>query len=77
MAPALRFAKTGDVVIAAVGETVEESARPLPGWVMSDVAIHDDSFLSGTALNPKFVSYFLQTSRVSVLRRPSTSRAPR
>lgn len=63
LAPDLRFARTGDVVIAAVGETVEDVAKAV-AWVgEEDVAIHDDTFAFRHPLNPKFVAYYFQTSR--------------
>lgn len=58
----LRFADPGDVVIAAVGETVEDVAKAV-AWVGDKpVAIHDDTFLFRSDLHPKFVSYFTQTA---------------
>lgn len=61
LAPQLRFAEPGDVVIAAVGETVEDLAKAV-AWMGDDpVAIHDDTFLFRSELNPKYVSYCLQT----------------
>jgi type I restriction enzyme, S subunit len=63
MAPSLRFASTGDVVIACVGETVEDVAKAVAWLGDEDVAIHDDCFAFRHSLNPKFVSYFFQTAR--------------
>jgi type I restriction enzyme, S subunit len=62
LAPMLRFAKTGDVVIAAVGETVEDVGKAVAWLGDEDVAIHDDCFAYRHSLNPKFVAYYLQTS---------------
>jgi type I restriction enzyme S subunit len=60
--PQLRFANPGDVVIAAVGETVEDVGKAV-AWLGSEpVAIHDDTFLFRSELNPKYVSYFMQTA---------------
>ena len=61
LAPNLRFAKTGDVVIAAVGETVEDVCKAVAWLGEDDVAIHDDCFAYRHSLNPKFVSYYFQT----------------
>ena len=63
LAPQLRFAKPGDVVIAAVGETVEDVAKAV-AWIGKEpVAIHDDTFLFRAAdMNPKFVSYAMQSA---------------
>jgi type I restriction enzyme M protein len=60
--PTLRFARTGDVVIAAVGETVEDVCKAVAWLGDEDVAIHDDCFAYRHTLNPKFVSYYFQTS---------------
>lgn len=60
--PTLRFARTGDVVIAAVGETVEDVCKAVAWLGDENVAIHDDCFAYRHTLNPKFVSYYFQTS---------------
>ncbi|GAA2035963.1 restriction endonuclease subunit S [Agromyces tropicus] len=60
--PQLRFAKPGDVVIAAVGETVEDVGRGVAWLGEVEVAVHDDCFMfRSTLLDPKFVAYFLRT----------------
>lgn len=57
----LRYAQPGDVIIAAVGETVEDVGKAV-AWLGDEaVAIHDDCFLFQHTQNPKFVSYYLQT----------------
>lgn len=62
LGPQLRYAKPGDVVIAAVGETVEDVGRGVAWLGTTDVAIHDDCFLyRSKVLDPKFVSYYLRT----------------
>lgn len=62
LAPTLRFARTGDVVITAVGETVADVGKAVAWLGKGEVAIHDDCFAYRHTLNPKFVSYYLQTS---------------
>jgi len=62
MASTLRFAKPGDLVIAGVGETVEEVGKAVAWLGEGDVAIHDDCFAFRHSLNPKFVSYYFQTT---------------
>jgi type I restriction enzyme M protein len=60
--PQLRYAKPRDVVIAAVGETVEDVGRAVAWLGTTDVAIHDDCFLyRSEVLDPKFVCYYLRT----------------
>lgn len=62
LAPTLRYARTGDVVIADVGETVEDVGKAVAWLGSGDVAIHDHSFAFRHAQNPSFVSYYLQTA---------------
>jgi len=59
--PSLRFAQPGDVVIAAVGETVEDVCKAVAWLGKGDVAIHDDCFAYRHSMNPKYVSYYFQT----------------
>jgi len=66
LAPQLRYAKPGDVVIAAVGETVEDVGKAVAWLGTTDVAIHDDCFLYRShVLDPKFVSYYLRTEALN------------
>ncbi|MSN26167.1 MAG: restriction endonuclease subunit S [Geobacter sp.] len=62
MASSLRFAKPGDLVIAGVGETVEDVGKAVAWLGDGNVAIHDDCFAFRHSLNPKFVSYYFQTA---------------
>lgn len=62
LASTLRFAKPGDLVIAAVGETVEDVGKAVAWLGDGEVAIHDDCFAFRHSLNPKFVSYYFQTA---------------
>lgn len=59
--PSLRFARTGDVVIAGVGETVEDVGKAVAWLGKEEVAIHDDCFAFRHTLDPKFVAYYFQT----------------
>ncbi|MCC2961330.1 restriction endonuclease subunit S [Massilia sp. IC2-278] len=62
LANSLRYARPGDVVIAGVGETVEEVGKAV-AWIGTEqVAIHDDSYAFRHPMNPKFVSYVMQTA---------------
>lgn len=62
MTSSLRFAKPGDLVIAGVGETVEDVGKAVAWLGDGEVAIHDDCFTFRHSLNPKFVSYYFQTA---------------
>lgn len=62
MKSTLRFAKPGDVVITDVGETVEDVGKAV-AWIGSEeVAIHDHCYAFRHSMNPKFVSYCMQTT---------------
>lgn len=60
--PTLRFAHPGDVVIASVGETVDDVGKAVAWLGDEDVAIHDDCFAFSHSMSPKFVSYYFQTA---------------
>lgn len=75
IADRLRFAQSGDVVIAAVGETVEDVGKAVAWLGDEPVAIHDDTFRYRSDINPKFVSYFLQTSQFHEQKNKHVSRA--
>lgn len=63
MAASLRYAEPGDVVMAGVGETVEDVGKAV-AWIGTErVAIHDDSYAFRHSMNPKFVSYVMQTAK--------------
>lgn len=62
MADSLRYAEPGDVVMAGVGETVEEVGKAV-AWIGDEkVAIHDDSYAFRHSMNPKYISYCMQTA---------------
>ena len=75
MASGLRFAKPGDIVIAAVGETVEDVGKAVAWLGTEPVAIHDDCFTFQHPMNPKFVSYCLQTERLNAEKNKFVARA--
>ena len=75
MAQQLRYAQPNDVVIAAVGETVEDVAKAVAWLGDEDVAIHDDCFLFRHSMNPKFVSYCLQTEAFHAQKNKYVARA--
>src|SRR5690606_28565287 len=62
MAPSLRYAEPGDVVVTDVGETVEDVGKAV-AWIGNEkVAIHDHCYAFRHSMNPKFVSYCMQTA---------------
>lgn len=75
IASSLRFAKPGDVVIAAVGETVEDVGKAVAWLGDGPVAVHDDCFAFSHAQNPKFVAYCMQTAALNVDKDKYVSRA--
>ena len=62
LAETLRYAEPGDVVITDVGETVEDVGKAVAWLGDEKVAIHDHCYAFRHAMNPKFVSYCMQTS---------------
>lgn len=75
IASTLRFAGQGDVVIAAVGETVEDVGKAV-AWLGDEaVAVHDDCFTFSHAENPKFIAYCLQTAALIAAKDKYVSRA--
>ena len=71
----LRFAQPGDVVIAAVGETVEDVGKAVAWLGSGAVAVHDDCFAFTHAENPKFVAYCMQTAALIAGKDKYVSRA--
>lgn len=62
MEKSLRYAQPGDVVLTDVGETVEDVGKAV-AWIGKEkVAIHDHCYAFRHAMNPKFVSYCMQTA---------------
>ena len=61
LAAKLRVAHPGDVIIVAAGETVEDIGQGVAWLGESNVVIHDACFAFAHNLDPKYVSYFLQT----------------
>ncbi|WP_186097868.1 restriction endonuclease subunit S [Burkholderia gladioli] len=61
MAGSLRYAEPGDVILTDVGETVDDVGKAV-AWVGDNkVAIHDHCYAFRHSMNPKFVSYCMQT----------------
>lgn len=61
LAPSLRYAQPGDVVLTDVGETVEDVGKAVAWLGEYPVAIHDHCYAFRHSLNPSFVSYYIQT----------------
>ncbi|KFF84617.1 restriction endonuclease subunit S [Pseudomonas syringae] len=62
MAGSLRYAEPGDVVMAGVGETVEDVGKAVAWLGTQRVGIHDDSYAFRHSMNPKYISYAMQTA---------------
>lgn len=62
MADSLRYAEPGDVVITDVGETVEDVGKAVAWLGNEKVAIHDHCYAFRHSMNPKYVSYCMQTA---------------
>ncbi len=73
LADSLRYAQPGDVVIAGVGETVEEVGKAVAWLGDGRVAIHDDSYALRHDINAKYISYYLQTAKFNTDKVPHVS----
>ncbi|WP_024697292.1 restriction endonuclease subunit S [Pseudomonas avellanae] len=62
MAGSLRYAEPGDVVITDVGETVEDVGKAVAWLGDEKVAIHDHCYAFRHSMDPRFVSYCMNTS---------------
>jgi len=62
MAASLRYAEPGDVVITDVGETVEDVGKAVAWLGNRKVAIHDHCYAFRHTMNPKYISYCMQTT---------------
>ena len=75
MEPKLRFVEPGDVVIAEVGETVEDVGKAVAWLGAEKVAIHDGCYGFRSALDPTFVAYYLQTAAFHAQKNRHVARA--
>ncbi|MEI8240665.1 MAG: restriction endonuclease subunit S [Actinomycetota bacterium] len=75
MAAGLRFAQPGDVIIAEVGETVEDVGKATAWLGDTPVAIHDGCYGFRHSMNPKFVAYYMQTAEFQAEKNPHVARA--
>ena len=71
----LRYAQPGDVVIAGVGETVEDVAKAVAWLGDTEVAIHDDSFAFRSKADPTYIAYVMQTPAFQVQKEKYVARA--
>jgi len=63
LAPKLRFAEPGDVVLTDVGETVEDVGKAVAWLGKEPVAIHDHCYAFRHDLNPRFVAHYMRTTK--------------
>ncbi|HAS6198731.1 TPA: restriction endonuclease subunit S [Vibrio vulnificus] len=61
LAESLRYAEPNDVIVSSVSETIEDVGKAVAWLGEEKVAIHDDSYAIRHSLNPKYLSYCLQT----------------
>ena len=71
----LRFAEPGDVIIAGVGETVEDVAKAVAWLGATKVAIHDDSYAFRSAEDPTYIAYVMQTANFHIQKERYVARA--
>lgn len=75
LAGQLRYARPGDVVIAGVGETVEDVAKAVAWLGDTEVAIHDDSFAFRSDEDPTYIAYVMQTASFHAQKEKHVTRA--
>lgn len=61
MGPSLRFAKPGDVIMAATSENVEDVCKAVAWLGKEQVAYHDDSFAISFIGSALFLVFYFQT----------------
>lgn len=71
----LRFAQPDDVIIAEVGETVEDVGKAVAWLGDHQVAVHDGCFVFRSDLDPRFVAYYTQTRAFNAEKERHVSRA--
>lgn len=75
LSSSLRYAQPGDVVVAGVGETVEDVAKAV-AWVGdSQVAIHDDCFAFRSEADPEYIAHVMQTTDFQLQKKQLVARA--
>lgn len=62
MAPSLRYAEPGSVIVTGVGETVDDIAKPVAWMGTENAAFHDDSFALDSELNPVYLAHWFESS---------------
>ena len=73
LAPSLRMARPGDLIIAATSENVDDVGKAVAWLGNTEVAVHDDSYIFRHGLEPKFVAYFFQTTQFHEQKKRSLS----
>lgn len=58
----LRFAESGDVIIACTGENKDDICKPVAWLGEGKVAVHDDCQIFHHSMNPRYVAYALLTT---------------
>ena len=71
----LRFARPGDVVVAGVGETVEEVGKAVAWLGSEDVAFHDDCYAFSHQQDPKYIAYAMQAAEFHAQKNKHVARA--
>jgi type I restriction enzyme S subunit len=58
----LRSARSGDVIVASSGETIDDIGKAVAWLGSEDVVIHDACYAFRSPLDPRYVAYFFQTA---------------
>lgn len=62
MRASLRLARTGDLVIAATGENLEDVCKAVAWLGEDEIAVHDDCYIFRHNMDPEYVSFFFQST---------------
>lgn len=71
----LRFADPGDLIIAGVGETVEDVGKAVAWLGVGPVAVHDDAFTFKHEMDPRYAAYLFQTKAFHAQKNKHVARA--
>lgn len=58
----LRLAQTGDLIIAATGESTKDVCKAVAWLGAEAIAVHDDCYIFRHELEPRFASYYFQSA---------------
>src|SRR6185312_17319971 len=70
LAKRLRYAQTGDLVVATTSEDDEAVGKAVAWLGDNDIAVSSDAYIYRHSLDPKFVAYFFQSEQFRSQKKP-------